>query len=312
MDRYKTSKKPPVAIDVAGLLPPSFPQSPPSQDKKAIPDVAECLATLLHCIQTLYASPPSQMHESLTFDKDDKVAMSFVSAATALRCHTFHIPKLSEHDCKGVAGNIVPAIAATNAVVAGMQVLEMGKVLDGKAKDCKFTYCLRAPTRKGYFLQPTPLLTPNPKCYACNKASVTLYCDPDTMTLEVLLKEVIKGGMSFVNPALSLGDSEIYLADEEDYEVNLPKVLSALPAGGLKDGGMLLVEDFDQDMEVQIQVDEWKEFGEEEVRTYAQVKYGGIGGALRLSSQFSELVSLRSPSHGASSLSSLRRSLFTF
>ena len=64
-----------------------------------------------------------------------------------------------------------------------------------QAEDCKFTYCLRAPTRRGYFLQPTPLQKPNPKCYACNKSSVTLYCDPDGMTLEVLLKEVIKGGM---------------------------------------------------------------------------------------------------------------------
>ena len=76
---------------------------------------------------------------------------------------------------------------------------------------------------------------------------------------------------SFVNPALSLGDSEIYLADEEDYTVNLPKVLSALPAGGLKDGGMLLVEDFDQDMEVQVALEECKEFGEEE----KQWKLGG-------------------------------------
>jgi ubiquitin-like 1-activating enzyme E1 B len=36
-----------------------------------------------------------------------------------------------------MAGNIVPAIATTNAVIAGLIVQEALKVIDGKVADCR-------------------------------------------------------------------------------------------------------------------------------------------------------------------------------
>ncbi len=35
---------------------------------------------------------------------------------------TFGIERLPLHDAKGIAGNIIPAIATTNAIAAGLQV----------------------------------------------------------------------------------------------------------------------------------------------------------------------------------------------
>ncbi len=48
--------------------------------------------------------------------------MRFVAAAANLRSAVFGIPLLSLFDAKGIAGNIIPAIATTNAVIAGLQV----------------------------------------------------------------------------------------------------------------------------------------------------------------------------------------------
>ena len=48
--------------------------------------------------------------------------MLFVTAAANLRAATFSIPTGSYYDTKGIAGNIIPAISSTNAIVAGLQV----------------------------------------------------------------------------------------------------------------------------------------------------------------------------------------------
>lgn len=81
-----------------------------------------------------------QLIGTLSFDKDDLWAMKFVTAASNLRSHVFTIPLLSFHDAKGVAGNIIPAIATTNAIVAGVQVMQAVRLitqenaLDGELK----------------------------------------------------------------------------------------------------------------------------------------------------------------------------------
>lgn len=46
-----------------------------------------------------------------------------------------------------------------------------GGVAVGEA--CKYTYCLREPTRKGLFLQPTPLEKPAKSCFVCNTNTVS-------------------------------------------------------------------------------------------------------------------------------------------
>ena len=109
------------------------------------------------------------------FDKDDRVAMKFVCAAANLRSYIFSIEVQSYHDCKGIAGNIIPAIATTNAIIAGLQVLEAVKILrnDRPIKEvCKYTYCLRNRTRKGLYLQPVKLADPVPTCFVCGVAQV--------------------------------------------------------------------------------------------------------------------------------------------
>ncbi|XP_023773501.1 SUMO-activating enzyme subunit 2-like, partial [Cyanistes caeruleus] len=75
--------------------------------------------------------------EALIWDKDDPSAMDFVTAAANLRMHVFGMNMKSRFDIKSMAGNIIPAIATTNAVIAGLIVLEGLKILSGKIDQCR-------------------------------------------------------------------------------------------------------------------------------------------------------------------------------
>uniref|UniRef100_A0A673X5U7 Ubiquitin-like modifier activating enzyme 2 n=1 Tax=Salmo trutta TaxID=8032 RepID=A0A673X5U7_SALTR len=73
----------------------------------------------------------------LVWDKDDPPAMDFVTAAANLRMHIFSMNMKSRFDIKSMAGNIIPAIATTNAVIAGLIVLEALKILSGDVEQCR-------------------------------------------------------------------------------------------------------------------------------------------------------------------------------
>ena len=89
------------------------------------------------------------------FEKDNHGDMSIVAAATNLRCHSFHIPVATLFAIKKIAGNIIPAVASTNAIVAGLQVLTAVKLISMKgapreevAKAMKYSYLLKVKNNK--------------------------------------------------------------------------------------------------------------------------------------------------------------------
>lgn len=65
----------------------------------------------------------------IEFDKDDKDTLAFVASAANLRSHVFGIPLHSEWEIKQMAGNIIPAIATSNALTASLCVLEAFKIM---------------------------------------------------------------------------------------------------------------------------------------------------------------------------------------
>ena len=67
----------------------------------------------------------------ISFDKDDPDTLDFVAASANIRSYIFGIERKSRFDIKQMAGNIIPAIATTNAIVAGLCILESFKVLKG-------------------------------------------------------------------------------------------------------------------------------------------------------------------------------------
>ena len=161
--------------------------------------------TCLECLPRRLAPARADRLGTHAFDKDDGDAMRFVAAAANLRSRIFHIDPKSLYECKGIAGNIIPAIATTNAIVAGLQVTELLKLVkegcvlgDASAPRrscadvCKYTYCLKDQTRKGLLLQPTQLEEPQSACYVCRAGKVAVALDTETTVLSHFVDVVLK------------------------------------------------------------------------------------------------------------------------
>ena len=83
-----------------------------------------------------------------------------------------------------MAGNIIPAIATTNAMTAGLCVLQAFKVMRGQLNKAKFSFLTRTTER---VLASDRLLPPNPDCATCGVAYATLVVDPKRAKLSNLV-----------------------------------------------------------------------------------------------------------------------------
>ena len=99
--------------------------------------VAECAKVLDEAINTLKEEAKKGF---LEWDKDDLPALNFVTACANIRMFIFNIKQKSRFEVKSMAGNIIPAIATTNAVIAGCIVMEALKILSNQMDRCKTVY----------------------------------------------------------------------------------------------------------------------------------------------------------------------------
>ena len=175
----------------------------------------------------------------LTFDKDDEDTLDFVAATANLRSLTFGIETRSKFDIKQMAGNIIPAIATTNAMTAGLCVVQALKVLRGELKKAKMVFLERSGTR---IINTDSLKPPNPDCSVCGVVDSRLLVDPDRATLKDLVDDVLKEQYGY-GEGFSISN-EVGILYDPDLEDNLEKRFSEL---GVKGDSFLTITDDDDD-----------------------------------------------------------------
>ncbi|KAG5526686.1 hypothetical protein RHGRI_032822 [Rhododendron griersonianum] len=192
---------------------------------------------------------------NLSFDKDDQLAVEFVTAAANIRAASFGIPLHSLFEAKGIAGNIVHAVATTNAIIAGLIVIEAIKVLQNDANN--------------YSPNLGPLLPANLRLYVCEQTPLLLEVNTSRSKLRDFVEKIVKAklGMSF--PLVMHGSALLYEVGDDlekdmvaNYEANLEKVLSELPSP-VSGGTILTVEDLQQELSCNINIKHREDFDEE-------------------------------------------------
>lgn len=168
------------------------------------------------------AKDPAAPEPVITFDKDDEDTLDFVAASANIRSTVFGIDRKSKFDIKQMAGNIIPAIATTNAIVAGLCVLQSFKVLKGDYGQAKEVFLTPfVPTR---LLAPDRSREPNPACPVCGVYNASITVDPSNTTLNDVVDGFIKKHLGFGDKEFVLNNDVgvVYDPDETD---NLPKKL---------------------------------------------------------------------------------------
>ncbi|KAK1369555.1 SUMO-activating enzyme subunit [Heracleum sosnowskyi] len=216
----------------------------------------------------LFFSKREQEVGNLSFDKDDQLAVEFVTAAANIRASSFGIPLHSLFEAKGIAGNIVHAVATTNAIIAGLIVIEAIKVLCNETSNYRMTYCLEHPSRK-MLLMPVEPFEPNKNCYVCSETPLLLEINTHRSKLRDIVEKIVKARLGMSLPLVMHGAALLYeVGDDLDeamvanYSANLDKVLSELPSS-VTGGTVLTVEDLQQELSCNINIKHREEFDEE-------------------------------------------------
>lgn len=226
MENLWKERRAPVPLDwdnlpdaVAG----SSQQPKPSMKDQEIWSIKQCASVFEESLNVLKKRAEELSgNDILVWDKDDKHCMNFVTACSNIRAHCFGIPLKSPFDVKALAGNVIPAIATSNAIVAGAIVLQLLKVMKGHYEAAKTVVLnIHTPSRRN-LVSSAELAKPNPECYVCSNTSVVVVrLNAKTMTVKTLEEKILKGQLHMIAPDVEIDNGKgtiLISSDPEEME----------------------------------------------------------------------------------------------
>jgi ubiquitin-like 1-activating enzyme E1 B len=125
-----------------------------------------------------------------------------------------------------MAGNIIPAIATTNAIIAGLIVLQALHLIRRAYSALRMVHIQFRPALP---LAPIGTCNPNPACGVCRDTYITLPCDPTRTTLGNLVSAVLGEGGN--DGGTGPRDVSVYegarLLADPDWDDNLERTLAS-------------------------------------------------------------------------------------
>jgi ubiquitin-like 1-activating enzyme E1 B len=251
-DMWK-NRRPPVALSFETL----------SEEAKAVPStianhgqgvwtVAENFVVFVDSLRRLSKrmlemksqAGPDDSTPIITFDKDDEDTLDFVTASANIRSHIFGIDMRSKFDIKQMAGNIIPAIATTNAATAALCVLQAFKVMREQAKKVPMVFTFQV--QNGRVLLPElgkdGNQDPVPDCPTCSVARATVLIDSTRATLGDLVDGVLRGKLGYGDELQILTKEGVIY--EPDYTESATKTFAELNLSG---DNFITIQDDDED-----------------------------------------------------------------
>lgn len=222
----------------------------------------QCKSMFLNCIASIKEKLDICQSGSLVWDKDDDDFMDFVVSSSNIRSAIFNIPLKSHFDIKSLAGNIIPAIATANAMIAGQIVIHALRILSGKYVRCQSVFLRELPNHKGQVLVKDKFLQkPNPKCMVCSTdGEIVLSIDINKITVKQFDELILKKKLNMVAPDV-LVDGRMIISSDEDDELDL--YAKTLAEAGVNHGSRFSVDDYFQNYSIKIML-QHKEKAQEE------------------------------------------------
>lgn len=124
-----------------------------------------------------------------------------------------------------IAGNIIPAIATANAMIAGLVVLHAFRVLNQEYEKCPSIYLRKKSIHSKFILAADKQISKaNPSCYVCSpKPFVNVFVNVNTMTVKEFENELLKKHLNMVAPDAVLDGKGVVVISSEEGETQVFK-----------------------------------------------------------------------------------------
>lgn len=202
----------------------------------------------------------------IKFDKDDEDTLNFVAASSNLRSFVFNIELKSKFEIKEIAGNIIPAIATTNAIISGFSNLSGLQYFNYKNFDISNQSTVFISIKPNKYITAAKLVEPNPKCFSSSLLSRGIL-NISVSDLEKSLGWLINNLLTiygYQEDGISI-QSKSKLIYDPDFDDNIQSKLSSL----INHGDILLIQDDNdelENLELCIQVGESTKFPDLKLR----------------------------------------------